>query len=136
MTTPLSLLNFGHPLTADQLAQTEALTGQAITRVIDLAPQFDLGLPFAPQAEGLADSAGLTPEEWQTAPLLVNPPALNLIAVTLLAHLHGRMGYFPAVVRLRPARDANPPRFEVAEIVNLHAVREAARERRQDAPAQ
>ena len=124
------LLNFGHPLTADHLAQIESLTGAAIARVIDRPPQFDLALPFAPQAEALADSVELSSEEWQTTPLLVNPPALNLIALTLLAHLHGRMGYFPAVVRLRPVPDATPLRFEVAEVVNLQAMREAARERR------
>jgi hypothetical protein len=40
------------------------------------------------------------------------------------------MGYFPAVLRLRPVPDSNPPQFEVAEIVNLQAVRDAARLRR------
>jgi hypothetical protein len=48
----------------------------------------------------------------------------------LLAELHGRCGYFPAAVRLRPVPDSVPPRFEVAEIVNLQAVREKARGRR------
>jgi len=48
----------------------------------------------------------------------------------LLAELHGRMGYFPPIVRLRPVPNALPPRFEVAEIINLQAVREAARTRR------
>jgi hypothetical protein len=124
------LLNFSHPLTPEHLAQVEALTGRAVQRVVDLPAKFDVLQPFAPQVIALVDAAGLTPTEWQTLPLLVNPPSLNVIAVTLLAELHGRMGYFPPVLRLRTEAGAVPPRFEVAEIVNLQAVRERARERR------
>jgi hypothetical protein len=40
------------------------------------------------------------------------------------------MGYFPSVLRLRPVPDSNPPQFEVAEIINLQAVRDRAREHR------
>jgi hypothetical protein len=58
------------------------------------------------------------------------PPALNFIAVTLLAELHGRMGYFPSCVRMRPVPGAVPPRYEVAEVLALQKVREEARMRR------
>jgi hypothetical protein len=47
-----------------------------------------------------------------------------------LAELHGRMGYFPPILRLRPVEGAIPPRFEVAEIINLQALRDAARKER------
>ena len=129
------LLNFAHPLTDDHLAQIEALTGQAVARVIDIPSQVDVREPLAPQIVAMADAAGLTPEEWQTEALLINPPALNFSAVTLLAELHGRMGYFPACLRMRPVTGPDgqrvlPPRFEVAEILNLQAIRDAARQRR------
>jgi hypothetical protein len=61
---------------------------------------------------------------------LVNLPALAPAAAALLAELHGRMGYFPAIVRIRPVAGSTPPAYEVAEIINLQAVRDAARERR------
>ena len=121
------LLNFSHPLTTDHLRQIEALVGQPIERAVDVPTQFDHEQPFAEQVQELADGIGLTPAEWQTTPILVNPPSLALIAVTLLAELHGRMGYFPPVLRLRPVAGSLPPQFEVAEIVNLQAVRETAR---------
>ncbi len=124
------LLNFTHPLTAEQLAQIKALTGQAIQRVVDAPAHFDHAHPFVQQVRQLVDGLGLTSIEWQQTPLLINPPALNAIAVTLLAELHGRMGYFPPVVRLRPVEGALPPRYEVAEIINLQAVRDAARQTR------
>jgi hypothetical protein len=127
------LLNFSHPLTSDHLAQIEALCGEAVQRVIEMPVQFDNEHGFAEQVGALVDDVGLTVREWQTLPLLVNPPALNVIAVTLLAELHGRMGYFPTVLRLRPVPATTPPRFEVAELVNLQAVRDAARQRRSDA---
>lgn len=124
------LLNFSHPLTADHLAQIQALAGAQVERVIEAAVQFDTAQPFVPQVQALLAQIPLTAEEWQTMPLLIVPPALNFITAVLLAELHGRMGYFPPIVRLRPVPNALPPRFEVAEIINLQAVREAARTRR------
>jgi len=124
------LLNFSHPLTPEHLAQVEALAGQPVERVIHAPAQFDHARPFDEQVAALVERVGLTPQEWQTAPILINPPSFNLIAATLLAHLHGRMGYFPPVVRLRPVEGAVPPRYEIAEIINLQAVRDTARKMR------
>ena len=124
------LLNFSHPLTPAHLAQIEALAGEQVERVIDAPTQFDNDHTFAQQVQALVDSIGLTPQQWQTLPLLVNPPALNFIAVTLLAELHGRCGYFPTIMRMRPGPDSTPLRYEVAELVNLQAVRDAARQKR------
>jgi len=133
----ITILNFTHPLTPEQLAQIEALmapvyagAGRSVARTIEIPAQFDIQEAFAPQVVALVDACGLTPAEWQTTPLLIVPPALNFIAVTLLAELHGRMGYFPSCVRMRPVPGAAPPRYEVAEILALNEVREAARGRR------
>ena len=124
------LLNFSHPLTADHLAQLATRADHAVDRVVDVPVQFDVSVSFETQVRALVDGIGLSPVEWQTAPILVNPPALNVIAVTLLAELHGRMGYFPPMVRLRIVDSSLPPRFEVTEVINLQAVREAARRTR------
>jgi len=125
------LLNFTHPLTGEQVRQIEAITGQAVAEVRDVPAQFDPQQPFAPQAQALVEACRLTPAEWQTQPILVNPPSLNVIAAVLLAELHGRMGYFPPVIRLRPVAGSTPPRYEVAEVINLQEVRDQARRRRQ-----
>jgi hypothetical protein len=124
------LLNFSHPLTDEQLAQVEALTEQPVERVVHRPAQFDNGVDFGSQVVDLADSCDLTATEWQTAPLVVVPPALNIIAVLLLAELHGRMGYFPPCVRLCPVEGSVPPRYEVAELLDLQGQRDAARQRR------
>jgi len=124
------VLNFSHPLTEEQLAQIEALAGQKVERVIEVPTQLDPQAPFVPQVTELVEKVGLSPKEWQTLPILISPPSLNAIAVILLAELHGRMGYFPTIIRLRPVPNAIPPRFEVAELINLQAVRDRAREQR------
>jgi len=124
------LLNFAHPLTPGQLQQIETLTGQKVERVIETGSQINPQQPLAPQVVALADQNGLTAEDWQTLPILINPPSLNHITVALLAELHGRMGYFPSIVRLRPVQGTVPPRFEVAEVLDLQAIRDRARERR------
>jgi len=124
------LLNFSHPLPPAELARLEAITGQPIARVIEIKTQVDPQADLIPQVVALADACQLTPAQWQTEQLLILPPALNFCAVTLLAELHGRMGYFPAHVRTRPVEGALPPHYEVAEVLNLQAVRDAARKLR------
>jgi hypothetical protein len=124
------LLNFSHPFTPAQMEQVEALTGQKIQRVVHIKSQVDPQQPLVPQVVALADEVGLSSTEWQTLPLLINPPSLHWVAVTLLAELHGRCGYFPAHVRMRPVPGVVPPQYEVAEVLDLQALRNAARERR------
>lgn len=124
------LINFTHPLTTDQLSELAGLLGQPIDRVLAAPAQLEHGEPFAPQVAALVAQVGLTPNEWQVEPILVNLPSLSAIAALVLAELHGRMGYFPPVVRLRPVAGALPPRYEVAEMLNLQEVRDAARRRR------
>ena len=124
------ILNFAHPLSDEQIAQAQALAGEDIEAVIDVPSQVDAGQPLAPQVAHMVDGLGIDAQRWQREVWLVNPPALNFSAVVLMAELHGRLGYFPPCLRLRPVPDALVPRFEVAEVLNLQRLREAARLRR------
>jgi hypothetical protein len=124
------LLNFSHPMTAHQRDQVEALTNAALTRALDVPTAFDEQLPFAPQLQELLAGIEMSPVQWQTEPILVVLPSLNFIAAALLAELHGRMGYFPPVVRMRPVAGSMPRQFEVAEILDLQTIREDARRKR------
>jgi hypothetical protein len=124
------LLNFSHPLTGEHLAQVEALAGQAVVEVRDEMPQFDLQAPLGEQVRALVDRVGLTAVEWQTVPLVVNLPGYALAAALLLAELHGRMGHFPTILRLRPVAGSTPTCYEVAELIDLQSARDEARTRR------
>ncbi len=121
------LLNFSHPLTPVQLDQVRALTGGEAIQVVELPVQFDVQQPFEPQVQDLLARLPLSSAEMQGEPILLTLPSLNYIAAMLLAELHGRMGYFPAMLRLRPMAGSTPPRFEAAEIVDLQGLRDRAR---------
>ena len=123
------ILNFTHPLTSEHTAQVETLIGGAIDEVRMIRVQIEQGQPLEGQIRAIVDGVQLSSEEWQTRPLLINPPGYAPAAFVLLAELHGRIGHFPALLRLRPK--AGPvPVYEVAEVLNLQAIREAARTQR------
>jgi hypothetical protein len=124
------LLNFSHPHTPTQRAQIDALAEEPISRVLDAPTQFDEQQPFVPQLLALLNTIDLTPAQWQSEPILVILPSLNFIAALLLAELHGRMGYFPTVVRTRPVAGSTPRRYAVAELLDLQSIRESARKLR------
>ncbi len=123
-------LNFSHPLTPEQRAQIEALANTSIEEVRTIPVQIDQGEPLEPQITAIVDAVGLSSEEWQTRPLLINPPGYAPAAFVLLAELHGRIGHFPSLIRLRP-KPGPVTSYEVAELLNLQTIREAARKRRQ-----
>jgi hypothetical protein len=124
------LLNFSHPLTDAQVQQVTERVGQAPAQVRNVRVQFDLEADFATQVVDLIQGLDISAEEWQGGAWLVVLPSLNFIAAVLLAELHGRLGHFPAIVRLRPRAGAVVTEYEVAEILNLEQVRQQSRARR------
>lgn len=123
------ILNFSHPFTDEQRAQIEELTGSTISAIHAIEVQIRELEPLEAQIRTLIDALPLSPDEWQTLPLLVNPPGYAPAAFVLLAELHGRIGHFPSLIRLRPRAGAIT-RYEVAELMNLQGIRERARMRR------
>ncbi|MBV9712747.1 MAG: hypothetical protein JO011_17730 [Ktedonobacteraceae bacterium] len=120
------VLNFTHPLTTEQCAQIEALAQETIAEVRTIYVQVNHTEPLGPQITGIINNVGLSCEEWQTQPLLINPPGYAQAAFVLLAEIHGRIGHFPTVVRLRP-KFGPITTYEVVELLNLQTVREASR---------
>jgi hypothetical protein len=123
------ILNFTHPLTDEHKAQIEAIANIPIDEIRTIPVQIDQPQPLGLQISAIVDTVQLSSEEWQTRPLLINPPGYAPAAFVLLAELHGRIGHFPSLIRLRP-RSGSVTMYEVAELLNLQAVRESARQRR------
>jgi hypothetical protein len=123
------LLNDAHPFT---LALLRAITIRlgAPPEVRAVARHVDRSRPLAEVAYELAEAAGLAADAWQTTPLALNPPAVAPVALALVAELHGRCGYVLPIVHLRPVAGSLPPRYEVAELADLQAMRDQARARR------
>jgi hypothetical protein len=122
------IINFSHTLTQSQLEQIERKYKLKIKRLMEIRTQFDHEQDFDEQVRELVDGIELTSEEWQDT--LVNPPSLNVIAVALVAELHGRLGHFPDLIRLKPVPDSTPMRFEFAEVLHLQKIRDDARKER------
>jgi hypothetical protein len=120
------ILNFTHPLTDEHKAQIEALAGVNIDEVRTIPVQIDQAEPLGPQISAIVDAAQLSSQEWQTSPLLINPPGYAPAAFVLLAELHGRIGHFPTLLRLRP-KSGPVTTYEAAELLNLQAIRNEAR---------
>ena len=115
------VLNFSHPLTP---AQADTL-GNPETRTVSV--NIDLAAPLAPQIAAIVDNVGFSPDDWQSANVLVRLPGLADAAAVLLAELHGRMGYFPQIVQIVRFTDGQ---FVVAGSIALQGVRDAARTKR------
>jgi transposase len=117
------IINLSHPLTAEQLSAIAERTGQPADQVWQRMPQFDHQRSLVEQIATLLDEIGLSAEEWQNVPILLNPPGFAPAAAVALAQIHGRSGHFPALIRLRPMAGSIPTRYELAELINLDAVR-------------
>ena len=123
------ILNFSHPLTSRQTEAIEADMQMRITRLIDVRCQFDNSAEFEPQIRQLVGGIDLSSPQWQSQHVLIVPPGYAPATSVLLAELHGRMGHFPSLVRIRPAQNGPEP-FEVAEVIRLRTVRDNARQTR------
>ncbi|QQS46602.1 MAG: hypothetical protein IPM66_22330 [Acidobacteriota bacterium] len=98
--------------------------------MVEIKTQLDSSATFVERVQALIEGNGFSSGEWQTKSLVLNLPSFSPVAALVLAELHGRIGYFPAILRLRQISELNPPQIEVAEIINLQAARDAARQQR------
>lgn len=122
------LLNFSHPITESQLEQIQQLLSpMKVDQVINYRIAFDPNEPFYNQLTTFWNQQPFLMDALESTPFLVNLPAHNVIAALLLSHLHGLVGYFPSVIRLKANQDLTPTTFEIAEMINLQSVREKAR---------
>lgn len=126
----MTIVNFSHPLTAEQRLQIEMIAGGTSERVIDVPTHFDEDQPFADQVVTLVARSGLSAEEWETLPIVVNLPSYGPIVAVLLAYIHGLCGHFPTVIRLRPGSGTSVTKFDLGELINLQSVRLQGRKRR------
>lgn len=125
------IINFsGHPLTKRQQTAVSTSKGHPISHIIDLQPHFDQQRPFAPQIQNVVNSIAQSSPDWLQKRVLIVPPGHAPAAAVLLAVLHGRLGHFPEIIRIRPSPDDAPEPYEVAEIISLQQLRDVARSNR------
>ena len=112
--------------TDQQQSQIEQLSGTSIDNIITIPILINEEEPLQPQITGLIDAVDQSIHDWHKHHILINPPGYAPAAFVLLAELHGRIGHFPSLIRLRP-KVGPVTTYEVAELLNLQAIREEAR---------
>ena len=125
-TDDLLLLNFAYPLTAQQQTQIEQLAGASIENIITIPTLINEEEPLEPQITQLVDAVDQSIQDWHKRHILINPPGYAPAAFLLLAELHGRIGHFPTLIRMRP-KHGSITTYEVIELLNLQTIRDSAR---------
>lgn len=120
------LINFGHPFAQGVVDHVESIVSDNV-RVVNIRTQADVERGFGEQAKALLAEVPLTPDQWQTERFIISLPGLAPLAGCVLAEIHGRCGYFPTVLRLKPVPGVSPPQFVFAELIDLHILRNTAR---------
>jgi hypothetical protein len=126
----MHILNFSHPLTSEHMAHLTMLLSNPIASIREIKTQLDVSQSLTEQIIKLLDELEISSTDWQSVPYIIVLPSLNYASAVMLAELHGRMGHFPTIIRLRPKIGAIVTEFEIAELINLEAVRQSARTRR------
>jgi transcriptional regulator with XRE-family HTH domain len=125
-TDDLLVLNFTHPLTAQQQTQIEQLAGASIENIITIPTLIIEEEPLEPQITRLIDAVDQFTHDWHKRHILINPPGYAPAALLLLTEIHGRIGHFPTLIRMRP-QHGSVTTYEVIELLNLQTIRDAAR---------
>jgi hypothetical protein len=123
----MTVINFFHPLTPEQVVSIERLCSCHVDRILVGSSQVDQAAGLVEQVRAMLDALNLSPEEWQVEPMLVVLPALSHSSAVMLADIHGRMGHFPTVVRISPIPGTVPTRYDAVELIDLQQVRDAGR---------
>jgi hypothetical protein len=124
------LVNFSHPVSEESLQVIHNKAGKHVDLIINRLADFNEEMSYWEQTIQLVDSVGLSAAEWQNEQIIINLPSLAVIAGILLAELHGRMGYFPTILRFRRVSAVIPPQYEIGELISLQEVRGSARTKR------
>jgi len=126
----MQVVNFSHPLSPLNLMEIEDRIHTSADSVINIGVDCDLMGDLRDQVRVLVDNAGVDSESWQVQPPMIVLPGHSAIAAVLLAELHGRIGHFPAIIRIAPVENSIPRQFSVVEILNLQGIRDDARRQR------
>jgi len=135
MAVPMTfVLNFGHPLSDGAQAVLEEYL-QGPVQTVRMPFELDLDRPTGIQVTTRVNEMamllrGAAARLDGTAPVVVVLPGITEGAAALLAELHGRLGAFPRVVRLRRRADGTWLPDAAEPLLDLEKLRNEARGRR------
>ena len=103
------VLNFSHPLTEEQKAQIESLTGNTTSEVRTIPVQIEQGEPLGPQIVALADASRPLFGGMAKTSLVITPPDSHMPPVCSLQSFMGAWGASHPSYALRPVTRQSPP---------------------------
>jgi transcriptional regulator with XRE-family HTH domain len=125
-TNGILVLNFAHPLTAQQQAQIEELSNTTVENIINIPTLINEEERLEPQITSLIEAVDQSTHDWHKRDIIINPPGYAPAALLLMAAIHGRIGHFPTLIRMRP-NHTSVTTYEVIQLLNLQTIRDAAR---------
>lgn len=123
----ISILNFSHPMTEKQKISVQSLIKKSVLEIIELPVFFDESKPLGSQIRELLENAGVSKQDLQCGMYIINLPGFSPGAAVTLAELHGIMGHFPTIIRMKKVDGSIPAIYDVEEIINLQDIRDEAR---------
>lgn len=121
------LVNMGHPVNESQLAEVRAHFGEDV-KEIPVNSYLDINQPFTNQIiERVSKVVNSLPLDERIA---IVPPSLSHAAVLVVMEFFGQIGRMPEIVRWKKVSN-NPPRYGLAEVIQLETFRVRARSRRE-----
>jgi hypothetical protein len=125
-TNGIIVLNFAHHLTMQHQTQIEELSNTTIENIISISTLINEVEPLEPQIASLIEAVDQSIHDWHKRDILLNPPGYTPAAILLLTEIHGRIGHFPTLIRMRP-KHTSVTTYEVIQLLNLQTIRDAAR---------
>lgn len=126
------VLNFSHNFTTEQKDEILELLGKSEGEVefregLGRQYQYESAFGLVKQVREQVANVRLSASAWQEYQIIINLPAHSGGAMIALADMHGRMGYFPTVLRVERADDG----FHYTEAIDLEKLRLRALKQRQ-----
>jgi len=124
------VINMKHGMNDAQrrnLARLLAIPVQDIDERV-LVPTFDLVGELVPQVLALVD--GLITTETLLEEIALIAPSVAEAALIVAVYVHGKLGYWPPILRMAQTQGLPTPRWDVVEVVRLGLVGQTVRVQR------
>ena len=127
------ILNFSHPLTDNQKEQIRKKLSVSIkewheSKILRINCYINIDRPLSEQINNILDNI---PENVWHKHILFIPPPIAHSAILITISIRERCGYYPQSIRIKRERKSLPPRYVIAEVINLNDFREQSRAKRQ-----
>lgn len=126
------ILNFSHPLTQEQKEQIRQKAGISKndwnnSRVIRVNCYINIEKDLPRQINQILENI---PNYVWNGHVMIVPPPIAHSAILISIGIRERCGYYPQAIRIKRVTKSLPPKFVVAEVIDLNNFKEKSRSMR------